>query len=121
MAVKILLLGRKGIVVDDAKSRLNDLDLEIYAGTRIDDVRTTFSSHADVRHVFMSAGIDLETRLEIVREVFRLSDSTTVHMKDTTAGPQGFVPFIKAMFDGFKKDGIEICSFIERCTKIISI
>jgi hypothetical protein len=103
MAKTILLLGRKGIVVEDAKSQLNDPALEIYGGTGIDDVRTTFSSHPKIDHVFMGAGIELETRLQIVREVFQLSEDTTVHMKDATTGPQGFLPFVKAILKGLKE------------------
>ncbi len=72
---RILLLGRKGIVVDDANAKLNNPNLEIYGGTGINDVRTVFSSHADITHVFMGAGIDIETRLEIIREVCRVSTS----------------------------------------------
>ncbi len=53
---RILLLGRKGIVVDDAKAKLNNPNLEIYGGTGINDVRTVFSSHADITHVFMGGG-----------------------------------------------------------------
>ena len=100
---KILLLGRKGIVVDDAKAKLNNPNLEIYGGTGMDDVRTVFSSHADIKHVFMGAGIDIETRLEIIREVCRLSSTTSVHMKDVTSGPEGFLPFVKAVLEGFTR------------------
>lgn len=90
-------------MVDDAKSRLNDPDLEIFGGTGIDDVRAIFSYHADIKHVFMGAGLDVETRLSIIREVFRLSESTSVHVKDATTGPEGFFPFVKAILDGFKR------------------
>jgi len=97
------ILGRKGIVVDEAKAKLNMSNLETYGGTGMDDVRTVFSSHANIKHVFMGAGIDIETRLEIIREVCRVSSSTSVHMKDAMSGPEGFLPFVKAILEGFTK------------------
>jgi len=48
----------------------------------------------------MGAGIDLETRLQIVREIFQLSETTTVHMKDRLSGPDGFLPFVRAVLRG---------------------
>lgn len=106
MARKILLLGRKGIVVDDAKAYLTDPDLEIFAGTGIDDLRATFSHHPDIKHVFMGAGIDLEIRLDIVRETFHLSQDTSVHMKDASSGRQGFLSFVKAILEGLRGAGL---------------
>ena len=48
----------------------------------------------------MGAGLELEARLEIVREVFLASDRTTVHMKDVASGPEGFLPFVRAVVGG---------------------
>ena len=45
-----------------------------------------------VDHVIMGAGIDLETRLAIVREVFEHSDHTTVHLKDRPAARPASCP-----------------------------
>ena len=53
-----------------------------------------------IDHVVMGAGIDLETRLQIVREIFQASDTTTVHMKDRASGPEGFLPFIRSVLRG---------------------
>jgi hypothetical protein len=52
--------------------------------------------------LLMGAGIDLETRLEIVREIFLLSETTTVHMKDVASGPEGFLPFVRSILSGLK-------------------
>ena len=102
MTKKILLLGRKGIVVEDAKSKLDMPEVEILGGTNIDDVRNAFSDDTQIDHVFMGAGIELDRRLEIVAAVFELSGTTTVHLKDATSGPQGFLPFVKAVLEGLK-------------------
>ncbi len=96
-----LLLGRTGVVVDDAQRQLGMADVQLIGGTGIDDVRTAFA-RANVDHVIMGAGIDLETRLHIVREIFRLSDQTTVHLKDRGSGPEGFLPFVHAVLRGLR-------------------
>jgi hypothetical protein len=42
--------------------------------------------------VIMGAGMDLETRLQIVNHIFEASDSTTVHLK---------LPFVTSILRGF--------------------
>jgi hypothetical protein len=99
MTTNVLLLGRKGIVVDDVQHHLNAPGVRLFGGTSIDDVRSTFAqTHID--HAIMGAGIELEPRLQIVREIFQSSDATTVHMKDRATGPEGFLPFVRAVLHG---------------------
>lgn len=71
MTKKILLLGRTGIIIDDAQHQLDGADIQLFGGTGIEDVRSVFAQ-AHVDYVFRGAGIDLETRLQIVREIFHL-------------------------------------------------
>jgi len=66
-------------------------------------VRSAFAQ-ADIDHVIIGAGLDLETRLEIVREIFLTSDTTTVHMKDFASGPDGFLPFVRSVLTGLADD-----------------
>ena len=97
----VLILGRRHSVVDDAEHQL-ELDLpgiQLLEGTGIDDVRAAFAQ-TKIDHVVMGAGIDLETRLQIIREIFQASDTTTVHMKDRASGPEGFLPFIRSVLRG---------------------
>lgn len=99
--MRILLLGLRGIVVDEAREHLQMPDIELYGGGSIEDLRATFAqTHID--HVIMGGGLELEIRLAIVREVFQLSQSTTVHMKDIASGPQGFFPFVRAVVQGLR-------------------
>jgi hypothetical protein len=103
MTQKVLLLGRTDAVLDDAQRHLDGMDIQLFGGTGIEDVRSVFAQ-ASIDHVFMGAGIDLETRLQIIREIFQLSDMTTVHMKDHASGPKGFLPFVRAVLRGLKDD-----------------
>jgi hypothetical protein len=96
MTRNVLLLGRLGVVVEDAQRQLRMPDVRLFAATGLDGVRSAFAQ-ADIDHVIMGAGLDLEVRLEIVREVFRASDRTTVHdpvepERDGEAQPQAAVP-----------------------------
>ncbi|UGT38735.1 hypothetical protein LTV02_21690 [Nocardia yamanashiensis] len=102
MSTNVLLLGRTAIVVDDAHAQLELPEVEIYSGTSLEDLRKVFAE-TRIDHVIMGAGLDLELRLSIVREVFESSDSTTVHMKDFGSGPQGFLPFVRAVLIGLRE------------------
>lgn len=42
----------------------------------------------------------MEVRLEIVKYIFTVSTSTTVHMKDRNSGPQGMLPFVNGVLEG---------------------
>ncbi len=95
----VLLLGRGGIVVNDVKDKLVVSGVQLFGGGSIEDVRSVFAQ-GRVDHVIMGAGIELETRLDIIREIFRLSEVTTVHMKDYASGPQGFLPFVQSVLNG---------------------
>ena len=72
-------------------------------GAGIDDVRSAFAQQT-IDHVILGAGIDIEKRLEIIREVFLLSATTTVHMKDQASGPRGFLPFVRALVVALSDD-----------------
>jgi hypothetical protein len=99
VARNVLLLGLKGVIVDDVKDQVQAADIQLFGGTGIDDVRTTFQ-RTSIDSVIMGGGIDLETRLEIVREIFQLSNTTSVHMKDVASGPKGFLPFVRSILNG---------------------
>lgn len=97
----VLLLGRTAAVLEDAERQIELGGFELLARTGIDGVRGAFAErHID--HVIMGAGLDLAVRLEIVREVFERSDTTTVHMKDRNSGPEGLLPFVRAILTGLK-------------------
>jgi hypothetical protein len=98
-AKTVLLLGRRGVVIDEIKERLRPAGVRLIGGTNLDDVQAAFAQ-TRIDHVIMGAGIDLEARLEIIREIFQRSDTTTVHMKDRATGPDGFLPFIAAVLRG---------------------
>jgi len=96
---RVLLLGLTGVVVADVQRQLHLPEVELLGGTGIEDMRSAFVT-GPVDHVIMGAGIDLETRLEIVRHIFQASDTTTVHMKDRVSGKQGFPAFVSSVLRG---------------------
>jgi len=89
------------------KDQLQMPDVPLFGGTGIDDVRTTFG-RTSIDSVIIGGGIDPETRLEIVREIFLLSETTSVHMKDVAAGPQGFLPFLQSTFNDPHGDAVPL-------------
>jgi len=101
MTKTVLLLGRTGIVIQDVERQLHVPDIHLVGGTGLDDAQAALARTA-VDHVIMGAGIDLETRLALIREIFQQSDHTTVHLKDKASGPGGFLPFVQAVLQGIQ-------------------
>lgn len=97
----VLLLGRTGVDTDAVQRQLGMPDLHLLGGSGLDDARSALAGPS-IDHVIMGAGIDLETRLAIVREVFAASDATTVHMKDRITAKAGFVPFVRSVLRGLQ-------------------
>ncbi len=99
----VLLLGRNRDVVEDARRQLDMTDVRLIGGSGLAEVRQAFSTGSPIDHVIIGAGLDLQTRLDILREVFEHSDRTTVHLKDFATGPQGFLPFVRAVLHGLRE------------------
>jgi len=99
-----LLLGRKGIIVNDIKESIKASDINLFGGTSLKDVKELFEQK-DFDIVIMGAGLDIYDRLEIIRFVFETSKSTTIHMKDWDSGPTGMLPFVYGVINGlFNKE-----------------
>ena len=95
----VLLLGRTGIVVDDVHAHITVSDVNLLAGTSLEDVQAAFDSN-QIDIVIMGAGINIETRLSIIKHIFDASTNTTVHMKDWDSGPAGMLPFVDGVLNG---------------------
>jgi hypothetical protein len=95
----VLLVGRTMDVIDGARRQLAPDGVTYYAATTLDEVRAVMRE-TSIDHVITGAGIDLDTRLEIIRAVFETSDTTTVHMKDRASGPATFIPFAQGVLAG---------------------
>jgi hypothetical protein len=100
MATKtVLLLGRRGINLDGMRAGISIKYVNLLAATSLDEVCTAFADQfIDV--VIIGAGIDLDTRLAIVRYIFETSNATTVHMKDRNSGPAGMLLFVDRVLNG---------------------
>lgn len=99
MPHEVLLLGRTGIVLDNVEAALDVDGVTLHAGTTLSDVEQIMAD-SPIDTVIMGAGLDIEARLAIIRHVFDVSTSTTVHMKDRDSGPGGMIPFVKAVLSG---------------------
>ena len=92
----VLLVGRLNPVVEDARGKAAARAVTLLAATNLEQVKAAFATHK-IDAVIIGAGVDLDQRLAIVRHVFEASASTTVHLKDSNSGPQGFLPFVDAV------------------------
>lgn len=110
MSIKVLLMERLNIVVEDAKGQFNVPDSEDFTTTELAQVKAIFHDHS-IQHVFMGAGIEIEQRLEIVRSVFQDSEkNTTVRRKDAASGQKGCFPVAQAILSGRYKPGYHVWS-----------
>ena len=101
---KILLVGKQLTTVPPAE-QLSIRTAEYFAAPGLAEVQDIFKSNNNaIDIVIMGAGIELEKRLEIVRYVFKTSDTTSVHMKDYASGPERFVPFINSVLTGLIRE-----------------
>jgi DNA-binding response OmpR family regulator len=96
---KVLLLGRKPILVEAVSDQLQVEGVTLYSGTGIEEVRDLFEKEA-IDIVIMGAGLPIDLRCEIVKTVASLSETTTIHLKDRQSGPQGMVPFVNGVLNG---------------------
>ena len=99
MTRNVLIVGRLNVVVDEAQRQLQIPDVQLIAATGLDEVKSALAD-ADIDHVIIGAGLDLDLRLQIVREIFRTREKTTVHLKDVASGPDGFLPFVRSVLTG---------------------
>jgi hypothetical protein len=89
MAKTVLLAGVRADLLESVKQELQAPATEFLALRR-----------AEVDHVIIGGGLGLEARVGMVRTVFQSSDRATVHMKDQMSGPEGFLPFARAVLAG---------------------
>lgn len=99
MVTNVLLLGRTRIDLVAAAAVLAPLQVDLHGGTGLDDVREVMS-RVQVDVVVIGGGLPIEDRLAIVRHVYSVSDTTSVHLKDVASGPRGFLPFVRAVLRG---------------------
>jgi hypothetical protein len=96
---RVLVLGLMPSLLDDFRRQLDMPEVEFVGGTEVDDVRAAFAQ-GDLDHVILGGGLNLQARLDAVREVFQSSDKATVHLKDHLSGPEGFLPFARSVLRG---------------------
>jgi hypothetical protein len=96
--MKVLLVGRRRSVIDDVVGELDAPAVDFSAATSLDEARTVVA-RTELDHVVLGGGLDLDTRLTIVRQVFESSASTTVHM-NSPSGPESFLPFVRSVLRG---------------------
>ena len=101
----VLLLGRTPFDLDEVHNALDSaLNVDVLTGNSAEDVMSAFAEN-QIDIVIMGAGIDLETRLRIVRHVFEKSENTSVHMKDRASGRDGMMPFVNGVLTGLARGG----------------
>lgn len=97
--MNVLYVGRTQSVIDDVIRTLDTPDVDFTTANTLPEVQEILAA-ASVDHVIIGGGLDLETRLQIVRHVFDTSRSTTVHMNSPSGGPESALPFVRSVVRG---------------------
>lgn len=97
--LRVVILGRTQPVLDDVIAEVSRPGLTITGST---DPQHLLDALTDVPVdlVVIGGGIDLDSRLALVREVFDRSADTTVHL-NSPSGPASFLPFVRALVNAF--------------------
>lgn len=102
---RCILLGLKKSVIDDTISALeasySSPEFEYVCCLGIDAMKTALIEQ-EIDHVFIGAGLDTNIRMEATQTVLDNSLVTQVHLKNFSAGPQGYTPFIKTILAGIR-------------------
>ena len=96
--MKVLLVGRTPSVIDDVIQALDAPDVDFSTANTVREVQDMLTA-SQVDHVIVGGGLDLEPRLQIVRQVFDTSSSTTVYM-NSPSGPESYLPFVRSILRG---------------------
>lgn len=102
---KCILLGLKKSVLDDTISAVEASypgpDFEYVTCLSVEEMKTALVEQ-EIDHVFIGAGLDKSIRMDATKTVLDNSLVTQVHLKNFSAGPQGYTPFIKTILAGVK-------------------
>ena len=100
----VLLLGRLGINIPNIETGITTKNINLFSGTNLEEVKNVFIQNDNrIEIVIMGAGIDIDSRLNIIEYIFSISKDTTVHMKDWNSGPTGMLPFVNNVLNGLIK------------------
>lgn len=95
----ILVTGRQKGVGDVVARELDLPDITVHVATSTKEVATAMQQVVP-DHVFIGPGLDTTTRLEIVHQVLLHSETTCIHLKDTSRGPEGALDFVRGILMG---------------------
>jgi hypothetical protein len=97
--MNILLVGKTPSVIADVIDQVDAPEVTFFSGSSLEDAVGALES-AQIDHVILGGGLELDVRLQIVRSVFENSASTTVHM-NSPSGPESYLPFVRSVLRGF--------------------
>ena len=95
----ILVVGRQAQVVTAAETGLDLPDVRVHGATTEAELDAVMASQP-IAHVFMGPALPIETRLAMIETIVRSSDTTCVHLKDFSRGPEGALDFIRGIVRG---------------------
>lgn len=87
-------------MLDAIADQLKEDGLEFFTASDIHQVLEVVEKY-ELNAVIIGAGLDIDTRCEIIKYVAGANPSTTIHMKDWNSGKEGMLPFIQGIISRF--------------------
>lgn len=104
---KCILLGLKQSVIDNTIAELrpdfSPAEFDFIPALGIEAMKDILQKQ-EIDHVFIGAGLPTDIRVEATKTVLETSLVTEVHLKNFSAGPQGYTPFIRMLCNGIKHE-----------------
>lgn len=95
----VLLIGKAPTVLADVLDQVDAAAVTFSTGSSLEEAAAVLE-RGPVDHVIVGGGLELDTRLQIVRRVFENSTSATVHL-NSPSGPDSFLPFVRSVLRAF--------------------
>ena len=95
----VLLVGRLPDVVRTVARELEDLPIQWLGAHNRDEVIAQLEAEPAIRSVVVGAGLDDETRGELVGVIAARRPDLCIHFKDRSSGPAGMAPFARRIVE----------------------
>ncbi|MEX0301998.1 MAG: hypothetical protein AB3N24_06200 [Leisingera sp.] len=91
----VLLIGKLPHVIGDVAEQLDHLPIQWLGAHDQPEVVRQLETEPRIECVIMGAGLDDQTRGDLIGIIAALRPDVCIHLKDRSSGPEGLVPFVE--------------------------
>ena len=91
----VLLIGKLPHVIGNVAEQLDHLPIQWLGAHDQPEVVRQLETEPRIVCVIMGAGLDDQTRGDLIGIIAALRPDVCIHLKDRSSGPEGLVPFVE--------------------------